>query len=163
MKRAGFTMIELIFVIVILGILAAVAIPKLAATRDDAKISKMTTNISTLDSDAGTYYTSQGQTNWKAAATTVNKITNVELFTDTKGATSATSSQWAPGTGGTFYMVADPGSATASDCIKITTTVDGNVTAAKGGDTTSTVCKQVQVQAASMLKTYQYGGVGVVR
>ena len=36
-SKNGFTMIELIFVIVILGILAAVAMPKLAATRDDAK------------------------------------------------------------------------------------------------------------------------------
>lgn len=33
-------MIELVFVVVIIGILASVAIPKLAATRDDAEISK---------------------------------------------------------------------------------------------------------------------------
>jgi general secretion pathway protein G len=38
-KRGGFTMIELVFVIVVLGILAAVAIPKFAATREDAQIS----------------------------------------------------------------------------------------------------------------------------
>jgi prepilin-type N-terminal cleavage/methylation domain-containing protein len=45
MKRAGFTMIELIFVIVILGILGAVAIPKLSGIKDDAQLANANENI----------------------------------------------------------------------------------------------------------------------
>ena len=37
-KRSGFSMIELVFVIVILGVLAAVAVPRFVATRTDAQI-----------------------------------------------------------------------------------------------------------------------------
>ena len=39
-NQKAFTMVELVFVIVIIGILSGVAIPKLAATRDDAVITK---------------------------------------------------------------------------------------------------------------------------
>ena len=59
MKKA-FTMIELIFVIVILGILASVAIPKLSATRDDAMIAKEKANYRTCLKDLMNLYTTQG-------------------------------------------------------------------------------------------------------
>ena len=46
----AFTVIELIFVIVVLGILAGVAVPRLAATRDDATIAKMRGDIAAIRS-----------------------------------------------------------------------------------------------------------------
>jgi type II secretory pathway pseudopilin PulG len=53
-------MIELIFVIVIIGILAAVAIPKLAATRDDAVDTKVKSNVTTCLTDYVASYTATG-------------------------------------------------------------------------------------------------------
>jgi len=53
MKHA-FSMIELVFVIVVIGILSAIAIPKFAATRDDAIVSKARTTVSALRSAIAT-------------------------------------------------------------------------------------------------------------
>lgn len=55
-NKYAFTMIELIFVIVILGILASVAIPKLAATRNDAAASKLALELGDCIEMAGGAY-----------------------------------------------------------------------------------------------------------
>jgi len=51
--RKAFTMIELIFIIVIIGILATVAMPRLAATRDDAEITVLASAIAATANEAG--------------------------------------------------------------------------------------------------------------
>nr|WP_321317831.1 type II secretion system protein [uncultured Campylobacter sp.] len=113
--KKGFTMIELIFVIVILGILASVAIPRLAATREDAEISAAVANLRTLVSDATAYYTAKGSLNgvkWSA-------ITNVPLTTTSSG-TAATSAGDTTATTKVNLKVGD-----ANDCIGVTL-VDGS-------------------------------------
>ncbi|MDE6886100.1 MAG: prepilin-type N-terminal cleavage/methylation domain-containing protein [Helicobacteraceae bacterium] len=45
MKRNGFSMIELVFVIVILGVLAAVAVPRFVTTRTDAQVAMARSDI----------------------------------------------------------------------------------------------------------------------
>lgn len=49
MRRAGFTMIELIFVIVVLGILAAVALPKFIGVSEQAEAAKCKAFVGTMN------------------------------------------------------------------------------------------------------------------
>ena len=53
-SKKAFTMIELVFVIVIIGILSAIAVPKFAATRDDAVVTKAMVTIASVRSAIST-------------------------------------------------------------------------------------------------------------
>ena len=77
-------MIELIFVIVILGILASVAIPRLAGTRTDAEVATAVANLRTILSDASGYYVAKGT----FGTTTWQQLTSVPLESATAQAAS---------------------------------------------------------------------------
>ncbi|MBA1438545.1 MAG: type II secretion system protein [Epsilonproteobacteria bacterium] len=66
-KRSAFTMLELVFVIVVVGILAAIAIPKFSATRTDAQIAKARADIAAIRSAIVSERQSRlikGETSW---------------------------------------------------------------------------------------------------
>ena len=107
--KKGFTMIELIFVIVILGILASVAVPRLASTREDAEISATVANLRTLVSDASSYYVANGTFKPKGKQANWRDVTNVPLRDSTKALVQGTT-----GTTTAAYL-----SASGTNCIKI--------------------------------------------
>ena len=125
--RKGFTMIELIFVIVILGVLASVAIPRLAATRDDAEVAKAATNLTTAVSDITAYYTAKG--NFSGVSSDFTKVTNAltkDGKLNVKGSTTCVQVKLPTAAAGT--------TANASDKVELTLEFTDN----------DAVCKQIK-------------------
>jgi len=146
-------MIELIFVIVIIGILAAVAIPKLAATRDDAKVSAIVADARTLVGDLGAFYTAQGASVWDDNAT-ITEATNVAV----KSVACTDSNTTITPNG--EYSLCDGD----IPCLNFSTGIGGTLDVTSG--TSSTVCDTVMADPAivKMLNaTYKFGGKSVNR
>jgi general secretion pathway protein G len=55
MKRSAFTLVELLIVVIILGILAAVVIPQFSDASTDARLSALTTNLQTIRGQISLY------------------------------------------------------------------------------------------------------------
>ena len=135
-------MIELIFVIVILGILASVAIPRLAATREDAEISTTIANLRTLISEASAYYVGHGTFNTGAAGASANwnEITNVPLSAPTAAAVNDTE-----GAGATASLQAGGANCIGVRLVNKAGNIPAHIVLTRGtaADTATSVCAQV--------------------
>ena len=55
MTRSGFTLVEILIVVIILGILAAIVIPQFTEASNDARLSSLTSDIQTMRSQLELY------------------------------------------------------------------------------------------------------------
>ena len=77
-QKRAFTMIEVIFVIVIIGVLASIALPRLAATRTDAEITICVDQTKQFLKDMMGYYLAKGY------LTNISKMSNVPIMNGRK-------------------------------------------------------------------------------
>ena len=73
-SKKGFTLVELMIVVLILGALAAIAIPRIMGGAQTARISACETNVDMLNSQIELYFANEGT--WPTALTDVTNDPN---------------------------------------------------------------------------------------
>jgi general secretion pathway protein G len=98
----GFTLVELLIVVVILGVLAAIAIPQFTSSTEDAKLSSLDTSLAELRNAVELYYHQHnstypgevshvdGSANATAAAAQTSFVNQLTLYSAIDGVTSVT-------------------------------------------------------------------------
>jgi len=61
-KQAGFTLIEILIVVILLGIIATIIVPQVTMSSDDTKLATLKTNLSNMRDAIRLYYYHHGNT-----------------------------------------------------------------------------------------------------
>ncbi|HEC1746718.1 TPA: type II secretion system protein, partial [Campylobacter lari] len=79
MMKKAFTIIELVFVVIILGVLAAVALPKFSTSKDEASTAQALGNLKTFINDISSYVLKNESLSSIALMSNVANIKNEDL------------------------------------------------------------------------------------
>ncbi|WP_181021400.1 type II secretion system protein [Campylobacter hyointestinalis] len=101
MKKA-FTMIELVFVIIILGVLASLAVPKLITGKDDALIAKIIEQISAIRTGIRNYNDRSKLNEKDSYPSSLEKDGSTQLFS--KVLSGAALKEWSKTTNDTYTI-----------------------------------------------------------
>ena len=138
----SFTMIELVFIIVILGVLASIAIPRLATSREDAIAVAIKSDIGTILQAVPALYLSLG-----------------ENFTDIRQAAQLDSARWVDN-GASIASTLKNSANTPCAQIAYTTAPADNANAIKAGDRILELTIQDGDSCATLHRMFsQQGGI----
>ena len=97
--RSGFTLIEILIVVIILGILAAIVIPQFSSASQDARKSNVVTTVQTLRSQIALYKLQHGDKLPNLVGGTATSTANWDQFTkktDVTGVVATTGVTFGP-------------------------------------------------------------------
>ena len=160
-KNAGFTLIELVIVIIVLGILAATAVPKFINLQDDAKASAMKGAEAALHSAANIVYSkaaidgdeTESTASVSAAGTTVTiangyptaDAAGIEEAVELSGFDAVTGTATGENTGAGLVFTADNGKSVDDLCLIYQAAAkDESYSVGSGKLTAATVCNTTE-------------------